>query len=601
MSRDLERFRTFSRRAFLMAGGKAFLLVTLLGRLFQLQVLKSDRYMTLAEENRVSVRLLPPIRGKILDAEGEALALNRDNYRLTVTPEDAGDVKKMLGLINQLTPLEDFEIEKVLKDMKRQKPFEPLVVKEDLTWEEVAKIEVNSPDLPGVAIDVGRMRSYPMGAYGAHLIGYVGEPNKKETQKDAHLIMPEIRVGKNGVEKYFDDMLMGEFGRSEAEVNAHGHIVKEIAKNDGKPGEDLRLTVHKGLQEYIGQRMEGQSGAVIVMNAKNGDILAMTSSPGFDPNRLSHGISSKDWRDMSQDEMVPLVNKALSGQYAPGSTFKIVTALAVLESGVVTTDFRVNCPGHYTLGNRQFHCWKKEGHGPMNLHDAVTHSCDVYFYDVSKRMGIDHIVDIARKLGFGVKTGIEMTGEKDGFIPSREWKEKRFGQGWQQGETLINAIGQGYVTATPFQLVMMAARIAGGLNVKPHLLLRENHTQANNEFEALPIDPKSLAYVRQAMADVVNTGGGTAYAARIMDAGKEMAGKTGTAQVRFISASEHLAGVKKNEILPWNQRDHALFVGFAPVNDPKFAISVVLEHGGSGGHVAAPVARDILKKTQELL
>ncbi|MHA1538937.1 MAG: penicillin-binding protein 2 [Alphaproteobacteria bacterium] len=593
---DIERYRTFSRRAFLLCGGKVGLMCVLFGRLFYLQILRADRLSMLAEENRINIKFFQPSRGKILDRSKIPLAVNLDNYRLVYTPKKSLNAEKLFTDVHKLVFLSENERVKALKKTRRRKS---IIVKEHLTWKDVAKIESHALSLPGISINVGKTRFYQKGKDAAHLTGYVGKPSPKDVQKDALLTLPEIKVGKYGLEKFFEEDLRGNFGRTEVEVNASGRVIRELSRNDGKKGKDLILTIDANLQEFVSQRLGSRSSAAVVMDAKTGDILAMASSPKFDTNSFVTGLSSKEWLSLRDNPKSPLSNKAISGQYSPGSTFKMVTALAALEKKVISTSERVFCSGHTTVGKTRFHCWKRSGHGYVNLHNALMRSCDSYFYEVAGRVGIKEIAKMAEKLGLGQSFDV-MSEEKKGLIPTKEWKKKKVKRNWTLGDTILTSIGQGYVLTTPLQLATMTARLANGKErIIPRLIL--NPSTPIPPTEPLDISEKHLRYVQRGMNAVTMSNDGTAHNSRIFVPGMEMGGKTGTAQVRKITMRERLAGVRRNEDLPWKWRDHALFVGYAPIKKPRYVVSVIVEHGGSGSKAAAPIARDILLKTQQIM
>ncbi len=607
MHRDSDRHKLFSRRAAILAGGKALLLSTLIGRMYYLQVLEARRYKTLADENRISLRLLPPPRGRIADRFGQLLAVNQQNYQVVLISEDVQEkrrsLEETLDLLKNIIHISPKERQRILREVRRRRGFVPVTVRENLNWEEVARIEVNAPDLPGINIDVGQSRFYPHAEVMAHVLGYVAAVSEGEQSGDPLLELPGFRIGKAGVEKVYDLALRGKGGSLQVEVNAIGRVIQEIMRQEGLPGAEIRLTVDLELQKLATRRLDGESGAVVVLDISNGDILAMTSSPSFDPNAFNKGLSTAEWKALVSDNRAPLINKAIAGQYAPGSTFKMVVALAALEKGIITPSTKVFCNGSVKLGNAEFHCWKKGGHGAMDLKDAITQSCDVYFYETSRRTGIDRIVAMALRLGFGMPLGFELPGEGGGLMPTRDWKQATLGQPWQQGETLLAGIGQGYLLATPLQLAVMAARLIKGDNVVPRLTRRIESEEwgmeeEDSEFASLGLNPQHLELVRNSMAAVVNDPFGTARKARIKQPGFEMGGKTGTSQVRRISKAEREQGVRKNEELEWRLRDHALFVGFAPLDEPRYAVAVVVEHGGSGSKAAAPIARDMLLEAQ---
>jgi penicillin-binding protein 2 len=597
------RSRQFTRRALLLAGGKVALLSALVGRMYYLQVVQSEQYTLQAEQNRISLRLIPPTRGRILDRFGVPLAVNEQTYRVVVTPEQTPDFAQTLADLARIIPLGPSEIALLMRERERRRAFVPISVRENLTWDQVAQIELNSPDLPGTSIEVGQTRTYPLGGTTAHILGYVAQVSESELNGDPLLELPGFTIGKLGVEKQYDLQLRGRAGASQVEVNAVGRVVREIARDPGEPGQDLVVTLDSGLQQFVQQRLASElSASAVVLDIHTGAVLALGSTPTFDPNAFTRGVSTEQWRSWVNDSLRPLANKAIAGQYAPGSTFKIVVALAALAAGLQPSH-TVFCPGVMKLGTASFHCWKKEGHGTLNMVEGIKNSCDVYFYDVAHRTGIDAIAAMARRFGLGQAEGLDLPGERNGVIPDRAWKQATMGEPWQQGETLVAGIGQGFILATPLQLAVMTARLAnGGHAVVPHLT-RSAATAAPaataaERFASMGIPEDLLKVVWEGMNRVSNDPRGTAYHSRIEIPGMEMAGKTGTAQVRRITMSERLSGVKKNEQLPWTQRDHALFVGFAPVAAPRYAVAVVVEHGGAGSSVAGPIARDILIETQ---
>jgi len=603
MYRDSGRYKLFSRRVAILGGGKLALLGLLAGRMYQLQVVESDRYTTLAEENRINLRLLPPPRGRILDRYGRPLAINQENYRVSLVAEQVQDVDAILDALSRIISLGDHERQRILREVRRRRGFVPVTVRENLQWEDVSRIEVNAPDLPGLSIEVGQSRQYPFAHDFSHVLGYVAAVSEKEVTGDPLLELPGFKIGKNGVERVFDLNLRGKAGNSQVEVNAVGRVIRELSRQEGQPGDDLRLTIDRDLQKLAADRLKKEkSAAAVVMDIHNGDVLVLSSVPGFDPNEFVTGLSSRSWRRLVNDPRTPLINKAISGLYAPGSTFKMVVALAALEANIVRPDHRVFCRGFTQLGNARFHCWKKHGHGWQDIYDAHKNSCDVYFYDIAKRIGVDRIAAMARKLGLGEKTGVDLPSEKGGVIPTRAWKKALIGTPWQQGETLISGIGQGFILTTPLQLAVMTARLAnGGEAVTPRLVRPERIDGKDDtpKFKKLAISRASLDVIRDGMNQVTNEHGGTAYRARISEKGMEMSGKTGTAQVRRISKAERETRVLKNHERPWRERDHALFVGYAPSDDPRYAVAVVVEHGGGGSKVAAPIARDLLLATQK--
>ncbi len=602
--RDNSRYKTFTRRMMVLGGGQAVAFVVLAGRMYYLQILKTDEYQMLAEENRINVRLLAPLRGRIVDRYGTVLASNRQNYRAVLVAEQTPDIADTLGKLSRIVPITPFDRKKIMRDLARSPRFMPVTVAEDLTWDQFAQLNINEPDLAGVQPDVGETRQYPYAMELAHVVGYVGPVADKEMDaaddEQPLLKLPGFRIGKSGIEKTYDMQLRGTAGASHVEVNAYGRVIRELSKDPGKPGDEVVLTLDMGIQQFACDRLKEESASAVVMDIHSGEVLSFVSTPAFDPNEFNMGLSQDQWNMLVQNPYKPLTNKALAGLYPPGSTFKTMTAIAALESGV-DPSHTVHCNGKYALGNHLFHCWRKEGHGSMDMHNGLKNSCDVYFYDVAKRIGIDAIEKVAKRFGLGETYNLEIPGEKAGIVPSREWKRAVTGIGWQQGETLITGIGQGFLLTTPLQLAVMASRLAnGGYAVKPRL------TRAvGGELLPVPqapkmdVDPEHLKIVQGGMNGVSNEPGGTAYKSRITEVGMELAGKTGSAQVRRISMAERDSGVRKNDTLEWRLRDHALFICFAPVAEPRFAMSLVIEHGGSGAGAAAPAARDIMLEVEK--
>ncbi|MDH5187400.1 MAG: penicillin-binding protein 2 [Rhodospirillaceae bacterium] len=600
MHRDSERHKLFSRRAAMLGGGKSLLLSTLVGRMYYLQVVESSRYKTLAEENRINFRLLAPPRGRIVDRFGRAMADNQQNYRAVVIPEQSGDLAVTLGLLSKIIPLSDKDWRRILREAKRKRAFVPITVRENLNWGDVARIEVNAPDLPGVLIDVGQSRNYIYSTEIAHVMGYVAAVSEDEVSDDPLLELPGFRIGKAGIEKVYDMQLRGQGGSSQVEVNALGRVIRELARQEGQVGNEVRLTINLDLQRFIAKLLGDESASAVVVDVHSGDVLAMVSSPSFDPNMFNKGLDQAQWDSLVHNEKSPLTNKTISGQYAPGSTFKMAVGLAALEKGAITPETKVHCSGSVKMGNAKFHCWKRGGHGSVNMEEAIEQSCDIYFYEAARRTGIDRISAMAERLGMGKSLDLGLPGERRGLMPTRKWKMKTYNEPWQMGETMISGIGQGYILVTPLQLAIMTARIAnGGFSVSPRLVT-EDDANEKPVMESIGLIPEHLQLVTNGMNNVVNGVKGTARKARIHETGMEMAGKTGTVQVRRITKSERESGVINNNDLPWKERDHALFVGFGPVENPRFAVSVVVEHGGSGSGAAAPLARDILLEAQKL-
>jgi penicillin-binding protein 2 len=604
--RDALRSKTFSRRLALLAGGKLALFGVLVGRMYYLQVVEADKYRTMADDNRINLRLLAPPRGRILDRTGEVVADNQLNYRVVVVAEQTGSVPATLDALAEIVPISENERRRILREVTRKRRFLPVTVKDNLSWEDVSRIAVNAPDLPGVSIDVGSTRLYPHGDLLAHVLGYVAPPAESDLTGDPLLELPDFRIGRNGVERVYDLAMRGRAGNSQIEVNALGRPIRELARNEGEPGQDLALTIDAALQAFAAKRLaKEESAACVLMDCTNGDVLVLASHPSYDPHEFARGISGTAWRALLNNTKAPLTNKAISGQYSPGSTYKMIVALAALEAGI-SPDMRVSCPGHMELGDNKFHCWKRGGHGGMDMIDGIMQSCDVYFYELGRRLGPERMADMARRFGLGQTLALDLPGERGGLIPTRAWKQARTGKGWATGESLVASIGQGYVLATPLQLATMTARMVnGGLSVVPHLTRdivqgRRVAERPANAYGPVGVPQAHLAIMLRAMRGVVNDPRGTAFRQRIVDGVWTFGGKTGTSQVRRITEEERRVGLRKPDQVPWRERDHALFVGYAPLEAPRYALAVIVEHGGGGSSVAAPIAREVLAEAMRL-
>ncbi len=595
MNRDNDKGKVLIRRSLIMALIKFLLLLVIIARLYYLQVYQADKYKTLADENRISTRLLVPPRGIIYDRNGMVVASNQQNFQALIVAEQAPNVQETLDAFKKLMPLSEAEEEKIKKDLKRNRSFVPIKIKDNLTWEEVSRIQLNAPDLPGIVIDEGLTRYYPYGASMAHFLGYVSSVSDKDVKDDPLLEVPGFKIGKSGIEKFFEKDLRGESGNLKQEVNAYGRIMKEIERVDGIPGKDVNLTIDARLQQKAFELFGEESGAAVLLDVHTGEILAFVSAPSFDPNMMTQGLSQEDWNALLKNERNPLTNKAISGQYSPGSTFKMVVAMAALESGIIKPETRSFCAGKMSLGNHVFHCWKKQGHGHLNVVEALQHSCDIFFYETAQKVGIEKIAEMARRFGLGAKMNIGLENEKAGLIPDKEWKLRRFGEPWQQGESLISGIGQGYILTTPLQLATMTARLVnGGYAVVPTFTKLSDADKS--KIKKMDVSQANLELMKEGMYAVVNKPGGTAFMSQFNYHGERMGGKTGTTQVRRITMKERREGIKKEEELPWRLRNHALFVGYAPHDNPKYAVAVLVEHGGGGSSVAAPLAGKILKE-----
>lgn len=595
MNRDNNKGKVLIRRSLIMALIKFLLLMVIIARLYYLQVYQADRYKTLADENRISTRLLVPPRGIIFDRNGVTIASNQQNFQALIVAEQAPNVQETLDAFKKIMPLSEAEEERIKKDLKRNRSFVPIKIRDNLSWEEVSRIQLNAPDLPGIVIDEGLTRYYPFGAGMAHILGYVSSVSDKDVKDDPLLEVPGFKIGKSGIEKYLEKALRGESGNLKLEVNAYGRIMKEIERVDGIPGKDVQLTIDSRLQQKAFELFGEESGAAVLLDVHTGEILAFVSAPSFDPNMMTQGLSTEDWNALLHNERNPLTDKAISGQYSPGSTFKMIVALAALEAGVIKPETRTYCAGKMFLGNHAFHCWKKEGHGHLNVVEALQHSCDIFFYETAQKLGIEKIADMARRFGLGSKINIGLENEKAGLIPDKEWKLRRFGEPWQQGESLISGIGQGYILTTPLQLATMTARLVnGGYEIKPTFLKVSDGEKS--KIKKIDVSPANLELIKEGMYAVVNKPGGTAWRSQFDYHGQRMGGKTGTTQVRRITMKERREGIKKESELPWRLRNHALFVGYAPHDNPKYAVAVLVEHGGGGSSVAAPLAGKILRE-----
>lgn len=590
--------KRITRRALVLGGMQGVVIAGLSWRMRHLQVTQSNQFRLLADENRIRDRLIQPERGLIFDRNGLPLADNQPNYRIVMIREQAGEPRAVLAELARLIDLPLERREDIYAEMRKRAPFVPVAVVEQLSWEDFARVSANAPALPGIITEVGLNRTYPLNEDYSHVIGYVGPVSETDLARfedpDPVLQIPGFQIGKTGIERRKEDLLRGVAGTKRVEINAVGRVMRELGRNDGLKGADLQLTLDHDLQHYAQYRLAGESAAAVVMDVHSGDVRALASTPGFDPNKFIFGISTTDWNELIENDYRPLADKTISGAYPPGSTVKMVTALAALEAGVVTPEETIYCPGYVEVGNRRFHCWKRGGHGKMNLTDSLKHSCDVYYYELAQRVEIENIAAMARRMGFGEKPDLPLPSIASGLAPDRQWKFDRYSEEWRTGDTLNAAIGQGFVLASPMQLAVMTARIASGRQTVPRLIQRVNGVPEPLERPPeMGIPAAHLDLVRLGMFRVANENRGTAYATRINEPSFAMAGKTGTAQVRGISAADREAGLDATET-PWKYRDHALYVGFAPYDNPRFAISVVIEHGESGSGAAAPVARDIM-------
>ncbi|MEP5633482.1 MAG: penicillin-binding protein 2 [Tateyamaria sp.] len=590
--------RLISRRAAILGGVQLAFVAGLGARMQFLQVEQADQFRLLAEENRINIRIIPPARGEVFDRNGVPLARNVPSYRIVAVREDAGDIEEVLSRLGKVVALDEEEIERAKAEMKRSAPFLPVTVADEVTWDDLSRVSVNAPALPGVTPEVGLTRVYPLGSDYAHVLGYVGPVSDYDLDRledpDQLLRIPRFQIGKVGVEAKAETLLRGKGGAKRVEVNATGRVMRELDRREGTQGADLQLTIDSSLQSYVQARLLNESASAVVMDVTNGDLLAIASAPTYDPNLFVGGISTTDYNGLLNNKFRPLASKTVQGAYPPGSTFKMMTAMAALEEGLIGTDDTVHCPGHLEVSGRKFHCWKRAGHGWVDLQNSLKQSCDVYYYDLALKVGIEKITAMANRFGLGVRHDVPMSAVTQGLTPTKDWKQRTHSQDWVIGDTVNASIGQGYMLASPLQLAVMTARLASGNSVSPRLIKSvDSIEQASGGGVSMGMNENNLRKMRRAMFDVVNDRRGTAYGSRIIAENMRMAGKTGTSQVRNISAAERARGVTRNADLPWERRDHALFVNFAPFDNPKYAVAVVVEHGGGGSVAAAPIARDI--------
>ncbi len=586
-----ESNRKITRRGLLLGGSQLAFAGVLGLRMRHMQVDQADEFRLLAEENRINIHLIPPSRGRIFDREGRVIADNENTYRITMRREDAGDLEDTIGRLARLVKLDPEDVTRALDEMRHSPPFLQVTVADRVSWDEISRVAVNAPALPGVTPEVGPSRVYPQHETFAHVVGYVGPVSERDLARyedpEPVLRIPRFQIGKVGIESKYEEQLRGAAGAKRVEVNAVGRVMRELDRREGTAGADLQLTVDSELQDYIKARLGPESASAVVMDVENGDVLAIASSPSYDPNKFVRGISVPDYSELRDNNHRPLASKTVQDAYPPGSTFKIVTALAGLAAGVIGPDDTAYCPGHLEVGSRRFHCWKRSGHGHVNLENSLRDSCDVYYYELAMKVGIENIAAMGRKLGLGSAPDVPMSAVTAGLMPDKDWKRRERGAEWLIGDTVNASIGQGFVLTSPLQQAIMTARVATGREIMPRLVRSIGGVQAPTLGGGdLGIDPQHLRWVRKGLISVVNSPRGTARRSRIAKDEMRMAGKTGTSQV--------LNRVVRNQDVPWEERDHALFVCYAPADTPRLAVSVVVEHGGGGSATAAPVARDIM-------
>tara|TARA_B100000674_G_scaffold488015_1_gene499418 strand:- start:346 stop:2220 length:1875 start_codon:yes stop_codon:yes gene_type:complete len=600
-SDNITKLNSINRRMFIIAAAKVIIFGGIISRMFFLQVKQNDKYLTLSDKNRIREWKLAPVRGDFIDYFGNTIAGNFEAYELHVIPEEIEDFRYTIYRIKDLLNLSDDYFKKIVKKKSEIKPWETLVVSNNLSWEEFSKINNHLYDLNGVKPVISISREYPYGELFTHVIGYVSRANEEDISSNKIIkekFVPELKIGKIGLEKTFEDKLIGTNSIERYEVNAYGRRINQLAFQKGDKGKTIQLTIDTKIQEFTNQLLSEKAGSICVMDIYTGSIVAMNSSPSFDPNLFVFGINNEDWQLIRNDPMKPLVNKTLSGNYSPGSTIKPIVALSALENEIINPDFTVHCKGHKNpleLYGQTYHCWKKEGHGFVNLREGMKQSCDTFFYEVARRLGVDRLSDTAKKFGLGKKVFNDLfNNEKKGLVPNTEWKKNALGQNWVLGETIITGIGQGFIQTTPIQLCLMTAQIAnGGYKIYPKIVADDNNQQSD-KFSRLYKKSKNIKIVQDAMFSSTNEIRGTSYRSRLEDPKYQFAGKTGTAQVKRITAEERELDLKTSEI-PYEQRDHALYIAFGPYKNPRYALSIVIEHGGSGGSVAAPLAKNLFK------
>ena len=614
--------KLISRRMFLLTAGKAIVLVGVLGRLISLQINESSKYKTLSDKNRFREWKLAPERGIIKDYFNKEIASNEKVYQLHITPENSPNLETLFFRLKNILNLSNKRIFYLKRKIAKQKPWEPIIVSDNLSWSEFSRINLFLHELPGVEPIVSVARLYPDQS-SAHLVGYVSQVSQKDLQKKQYLkdMSVGIAVGKTGLENRLDRDIIGKVGFQRYEVNAFGKRIKQIQVDPGKAGSNYRTTIDIEVQKFTSEILKDKAASVCVMDIYNGDIISMVSSPSYNPNSFVHGIDKKYWNELISNEKKPLTNKAIAGLYPPGSTIKTIVALSALENDVWNPKKYINCNGLTELYGEKFHCWKKKGHGPMNMRSAIQRSCDVYFYEVARLLGVDRLSETAKKFGLGKKVLDGFIEERSGVVPNTAWKRKFIGKNWYLGETLHSGIGQGYFQSTPLQLCLMTAQLAnGGFEIKPRVLVNNKKNRLKdyidfknkNPNDPLPIDmlvanfdlkplfrnQENINFVKDAMFAATNEPGGTSYRSRLNDKNFMFAGKTGSSQVKRFTELQRELEVKQDDII-YKDRDHALFIAFAPFSDPKYAISVVVEHGGSGSSSAAPIAKKVIKKVLE--
>tara|TARA_B100000902_G_scaffold20888_1_gene25143 strand:+ start:4272 stop:6146 length:1875 start_codon:yes stop_codon:yes gene_type:complete len=599
-SDNATKLNSINRRMFISGSLKFMIMIGLVSRLFFLQVKENKKYLTLSDKNRIREWKLAPVRGEFHDYFGNIIAGNFEAYQLHITPEEVENFKYVMYRIKDLLDLSDKEFKKILKKKNEIKPWETLIVSDNLDWKKFSKINNHLYDLNGVKPVISISRNYPFKENFTHVLGYVSQANQIDIEKNETIrknFVPGLKIGKVGLEKSFEEKLIGTNDIERYEVNAYGRRISQLEFQKGEKGKTLRLTIDAKVQQLANELLKDKAGSICVMDIYTGAIIAMHSSPTFDPNLFVFGISQDDWQIIRNDPMKPLVNKTLQGRYSPGSTIKPIVALSALENGVINTNFTVKCTGKTEMYGQTYHCWKKKGHGFVSLRNAMKQSCDTYFYEIARKLGVDKLSETAKKFGLGKEVfGDLFSIEKKGLVPNTQWKKNALGKGWLLGETMITGIGQGYIQTTPIQLCLMTAQIGnGGHKIYPKILVDdENNEKLDDKFTPLYKDSRNIKIIQDAMFGSTNEVMGTSYRSRISDPKYQFAGKTGTAQVKKITEKDRELDLKTFEI-PYEERDHALYIAYGPYKNPRYAVSILVEHGGNGSTTAAPMAKKLFK------
>ena len=595
-SDDKKQYSVLNRRTFFLYVLKLSLFTVVGWRLFNIQINESDKYKTLSKNNQIDVEIIYPLRGKILDKNNKVLVENKKVFDVYLIPENTKDVNVTLNELSKIVKIDFSKKRKILELSKTIKKFEKIKILENIDWNILEKIEANKFKIQGIFISQDYMRIYKYNNIFSHILGYINKPNQDEIDLPFITNMPNLDIGKEGLEKGFNPTLVGKPGQREIEVNSYGRIIREISRNDSIKGEDLQITLDLRIQNYALNLLNShKAGSIVLMSIESGNILCMASTPSYDPNKIITKPNKEYWNSILENELSPLTFRSIQGLYAPGSTFKMIVAIAGLYHGVINTNTSHSCNGKIALGDRLYHCWKNNGHGIMNVENAIKESCDVFFYEISKKIGIDKIAEVAKDFGLGKTYKIFLENQKKGIVPSKKWKKDNIGESWYPGETLISAIGQGFVLTNPLQLATMTSIIASnGKKIEPNIL--QNRGEIN--FKKLDKYNEAIKIIKKSMFKVVNEAKGTAFKSRsdLVD----YSGKTGTSQVRRITVEERESDDFRKKEVEWKKRDHALFVGYMPSDKPKYAISVVIEHGGSGASTAAPIAKQIFQFTKNL-